>query len=435
MIGDRRAWPALLMLWVVIALLPACGTVAPTPTAVPRATPVPSPTSPGASGEGLRIVTESGFTDRNGQTHVIGEVLNESNVPFRPVEITGTFYDGAGATLVEHKTRALVDILLPGERAAFKLSLQSPPPAIAAYRVTASGAQTPEAPLAGIVFVQDRATMDEDDMTIVGEIVNEGELAAHQIAIAATIHDRSGALVDVGAARAERSVLQPGESSQFKIFVGNVGGMPDRYTLIAYGEQASGEALAATAQIDLSSAARCPDARDRLVLCGEVTNRSTGNATSVKTIAAYYDRAGNLIDVDWSYAWANVLAPGERSPFAVALYPVPDEVEHWFIWVQGERTDQPTEDSLVLQEIESAVDGGDIAVFRGQVRHSGPAPMTAIEIAIALYDGDGAVTNVHWTWLDKDLAPNAAVPFEIEVAGAAGSQAFAAYVQGSARQH
>jgi hypothetical protein len=58
--------------------------------------------------------------------------------------------------------------------------------------------------------------------------------------------------------------------------------------------------------------------------------------------------------------------------------------------------------------------------------------MTAIEIAITLYDGEGDVTNVHWTWLDDDLAPNATASFEIAVPGAADAQAFGAYVQGSA---
>lgn len=435
MTGDRKAWPVLLMLWVAIVIATGCGANAPTPTAppaTPTIAPLPSPTGAAMTSEGLQIVTEVGFTDAGGTTHVIGEVENTGQVPLRPVEIACAFYDAAGATLAERETRALVDILYPGERAPFKLSLLSPPPAIASYAVSARGAATNETPLTGIAFVQDQATMDEDDMTIVGEIVNNGEQPAYRVSIAATILDGSGALIDVGAARAERTLLLPGESSPFKIYVGDAGGMPDHYALIAYGERASPEAIAAAAQIELDSAVRCPAGDDRLVLCGEVTNRSTDNATYVKAIAAYYDAAGNVIDADWSYVWANVLAPGERSPFAISLYPVPVEVAHWFIWVQGERTDQPAEDGLAIEGLRSTVDGGDLARFEGQVRNGGPAPMTAIEVAITLYDGDGEVTSVYWTQLDDDLAPNATTPFEIEMPGAAGAQAFGAYVQGSA---
>jgi hypothetical protein len=60
--------------------------------------------------------------------------------------------------------------------------------------------------------------------------------------------------------------------------------------------------------------------------------------------------------------------------------------------------------------------------------------MTDIQIAVTLYDSTGSVINVHWTWLDDDLAPNATAPFEIVVQGAARAQSFATYVQGSASQ-
>ena len=129
------------------------------------------------------------------------------------------------------------------------------------------------------------------------------------------------------------------------------------------------------------------------------------------------------------------LAPTQSEPpFAIALHPVPADLANWFIWVQGVQTDQPADESLVIEGLASTIDSQGVALFGGQVRNLGPAPMTGIEIAITLYDGAGDVSSVHWKWLDDDLAPNAVAPFEVEVAGAARAQAFGAYVQGSAVQ-
>jgi hypothetical protein len=215
MTGDRRypivAFTLVLLVWSLACTGPAMPPT-PEPTAAattpgPTVSYAPSPTitlfqteraAPSPETEtGLTISSQNGFTDGGGGVHVVGEVYNSTDANYRWIKITCSFYAGDGRLLAQEEDYAYIDILLPGERAPFKVSLWEPPAGINAYYVSASGYETEEQPFTGIEFVQDSGMMDGNNITIIGEVVNTSETPASQVRIAAALYDQNGTVLDV----------------------------------------------------------------------------------------------------------------------------------------------------------------------------------------------------------------------------------------------
>ena len=137
-----------------------------------------------------------------------------------------------------------------------------------------------------------------------------------------------------------------------------------------------------------------------------------------------------LVAVDWSYVWATILEPGERSPFSIELANTPVDVDLWQIWVEGEKTQARANDSLTLAQVDSTLDEVGIAAFTGEVENVGRVTMTDIQVAVVVYDAAGQLIAADWVWLEGDLAPGKAMPFELQVQAGEHASSFEPYVQG-----
>jgi hypothetical protein len=427
----RRKRPIAVLLALAV-LLPACATaatLAPSPLGTPPAPAIPSQ----RTADGLTIRRQTAFTDAGGTTHVVGEIHNGAQVGYRGVQISCAFYDRTGATLGTAEGPALIDILLPDESAFFTVSLLASPAGITAYSAVASGIETADLPYTDLAFFRDQGFIDDDDMTLLGEVLNAGQVAAYQVRIAAALLDEGGQILDVGWTAARRDLLLPSEVSPFALFIGNVAGQPAQYELMAYGQQASQEVVERQAQVILESNTLSRTRTGERNLIGEVWNRGDANAASVKAIVSFYDAQDGLIGVEWGYAWADLVAPGARSPFALNLSRSPAEVDHWNVWVEGQATDRPIAGALQVEGAESLIDERSITTVSGIVRNAGSVAMRAIGVAVTVYDAQDQVLNIGWTELDEALAPNETAPFTIELETSPEASRFALYVQGNAQ--
>jgi hypothetical protein len=413
-----------------MVLLSACATK-PAPSTPERTLIIPLPSR--RTEDGLTILRQTAYTDAGGTTHVVGEVHNGSTVAYREVQIACAFHDRGGATLGTAAGRALVDVLLPDESAFFRVSLPLSPEGITAYAVTPSGVETTEVPYTDLAFFRDHGLLDMNAMTLLGEVLNTGPVAAQQVRIAAALLDEDGQILDVGWTAARRDVLYPEEVSPFLLLIGTLPGQPVRYELMAYGQPAPQEGGGRRAQLVVEDSAPARTVAGAQSLVGEVRNVGAANATFVKAVASFYDADDRLIAVEWGYVWADRLASGARAPFALNLALPPVEIDRWNVWVDGQTTDQPIEGKLRVENVESLSDGRSVTTISGMVRNAGNASMRAIEIAVTVYDGQDRVLNVGWTALDQALASNETAPFTIEVETGPEASRFALYVQGSAQ--
>ena len=428
----RRKGPMVVLL-ALIVLLSACATASATPVPPPPETTPTASLLPQRTTDGLAILRQTAYTDAGGTTHVVGEIHNGSTVRYREVQVSCAFHDRGGATLGTAEGPALVDILLPGESAFFRVSLPASPAGITAYSVTPSGVETADAPYTDLSFYRDHGLLDANAMTLLGEVLNTGPIAAHQVRIAAALLDEGGQILDVGWTAARRDVLYPDEVSPFSLLIGNLPGRPAQYELMAYGQPAPQEIIDRRAQLVLESSAPSPTVAGAHSLIGEISNKGAESATFIKAVASFYDAEDRLIAVEWGYVWADRLAPGARAPFALYLVLPPAEIGRWNVWVDGQTTDQPVEGDLRVEGVECLVDERSMATISGMVRNAGSVPMRAIEVAVTVYDAQDRVLAVGWTGLDQDLASNETAPFTIEVETGSAASRFALYVQGNAQ--
>jgi hypothetical protein len=427
----QRKRPTIVLL-ALIVLLPACARTA-TPAASPLGTPSATSTPPERATDGLTLRRQTAFADASGTTYVVGEVHNGAQAGYREIQVSCDFYDSAGATLGSAEAPALIDILLPDESAFFKVSLVAAPTGIASYSAVPSGIETADLPYTDLAFFRDQGFISEDNMALLGEVLNAGQVATHQIRIAAALLDGEGQILDVGWTAARRDLLLPSEVSPFSLFIGNVTGDPVQYELMAYGRQAPQDVVERQARVTLESSTLARARAGERNLVGEVRNGDEVNAASVKAVASFYDAQDGLVAVASGYAWADLLVPGARSPFALNLSLSPAEVDHWNVWVEGQATDQPVVGNLQVESAGSLVDARSIATVSGIVRNAGDVPMHAIGVAVTVYDAQDRVLNIGWTELDEALAPNETAPFTIELETSPEASRFALYVQGNAQ--
>ena len=87
----------------------------------------------------------------------------------------------------------------------------------------------------------------------------------------------------------------------------------------------------------------------------------------------------------------------------------------------------------IMEDTDNPLADDYTATFVGNVKNNGTETMTAIQVAVTVYNADGEVVTVGQTWLDGDLAPNETMPFEFEVQASEAADSFELYVQGSVK--
>ena len=383
--------------------------------------------------EGLVILTHDAYIDDSDVVNVVGQVYNNTTRNYQWVVVKCEFYDKEDKLLAEEETYAYIDILLPDEKAPFRLFLWETPAGLERYVVSVEGDETTEQPAVGIQFVQDNGSIEENNLYIIGEVTNTGETPVSQVRIAAAVYDENGDILDVGFTYAERDVFVQDKLSPFELYVSATNGTPDSYELIVYGQEAADYELEQLADLDLTSIDYYIDTFDDLIIVGEVANDDSQNVAFVLAFASFYNEADELVAVGWGYAWADILEPGNKSPFSIELYNTPEEVDHWIVWFEGDVTDDPVAGKLVLEDTDNTLDDDYVATFVGNVKNNGTETMTSIQIAVTVYDADGEVVTVGQTWLDDDLAPDGTMPFEFDVQASDAADSFKLYVQGSVK--
>ena len=412
----------------------------PTSTPLPTNTPLPEPTAttaienpptPADMEEGLVILTHNGFFSDSGAALIVGEVYNNDTVSYQYVEIVADLQDEAGNTLSTENTYAYVDIIAPGEKSPFMITIYEPPAGLDQYDVVANGDTTDESMLSGLEFDQYADEIDDDgDWKLIGEVVNNSDAIAGYVQVVATLFDANDEVAGVGFSMVESSLMDPGDISPFTLYVTDIYGEVDRFEIQVYGTEADSWQLESWADMEMVSIDYYVDEWDDLVVVGEVKNNSSSNVSLASIFGSFYDENDNIVDVEWGFAWADVIPPGGVSPFDLQLYDTPDTVDHWTVWVEGTTTEDEPEGNLVLTDSDFTVSDGAVT-FTGTIANQGTETMEYIEVAATIYNADGDVVMVGWDWLEGELAPNGTMPFEFGFDIPEEADHFELYVQGS----
>jgi hypothetical protein len=175
------------------------------PTALPRDTVL------------LGLVSNNDFTDDFNTLTLVGEVRNDSNLDVGQTDITVTFYDAAGIVIGVAHGETLFDIIPPGDKSPFHITLTHPP-GFASYSLRVIARPVLPRQSAQLAVIELKRFEDAAGFFhIKGIIENVGNSVAGRTKVTAIIYGRDGGIINVGFTYVNPSTLAPGEQATYDV--------------------------------------------------------------------------------------------------------------------------------------------------------------------------------------------------------------------------
>jgi hypothetical protein len=169
--------------------------------------------------------------------------------------------------------------------------------------------------------------------TVVGEVQNTLGTNVKYVKIVATFYDSSGTVIGTVYTYTEIDILKPNQKSPFKL-----SSYPAIITVASYNLDVQYNTtqdqpfegltiLNQTASID-------PQGLHKVV--GEVKNNGASEATYVKVVGTYYNAAGKVIGISFTYTELDTINVGATSSFELSSYPLAITPARYELQVQGQ---------------------------------------------------------------------------------------------------
>lgn len=165
----------------------------------------------------LGLVSDNNYTDDFNTLTIVGEVRNDSNLDVGHTNITVTFYDSAGAIIGTANGKTMLDVLPPGKKSPFVITL-SRPPGLASHSLRAVA--RPATARRGAQLAVSEMRRFEDDagfFHVKGTVKNVGNSVAKRVKVAAVIYARDNRVINVGFTYANPPKLAPGQEAAYDI--------------------------------------------------------------------------------------------------------------------------------------------------------------------------------------------------------------------------
>jgi len=185
----------------------------------------------------------------------------------------------------------------------------------------------------------------------------------------------------------------------------------------------------------VSSSQWGPDAGGYVHIVGEVKNVGSLNSEFNRINFNFYDGSGTLLKPDFTYATANILTPGEVSPFHDIFTP-PAGYDHYTIpSVSSSSTGAPPNHNFTTQITNQFTDVGGYQHIVGSITNNNNTADTYVEVVFTFYDCSSHAIDADFTFINGSpptLAAGGSASFElIRSPGAPAYTAFGAFTQSS----
>lgn len=158
-------------------------------------------------------------------------------------------------------------------------------------------------------------TNSSGTLYVVGEVVNGTTKPAFLVKVIAKFYDGFGTFVATEDTYAYLDRTDPGQLSPFRIILSNP---PPGIVRADFTVTASASSFLAYVPATIVSNRTRDNAGQEIF--GEVRNDQSRDVKSIQMVATFYDGAGNVYDVDWSYADISPLAPGALSTYKISTF-------------------------------------------------------------------------------------------------------------------
>lgn len=242
-------------------------------------------------------------------------------------------------------------------------------------------------------------------LTIIGEVRNSGPVNLDDIEIAPAYLDASGNAIDAEPIHTAHhpGLLRPGEKAPFMVILLD----EEAGRAVAGYELTLGYRSTEDQPNELELLAeRAFDSKDgfRHVI-GEVRNAGSSNVESVKLLATFYDEAGTVIDMDFTFSGVNglgALAPGQKSPFD--LYSdradVQDGIRGYSLHAEARTMERPVYRQFEIVNQASSVGILGDYIVEGTIKNTGDQDVTFVKVVGAFYGPDGRLAAAAFAYTD-----------------------------------
>lgn len=189
----------------------------------------------------LKFFNFSSYIDSGGAPVIFGEVVNDGREAIKSVEVKATFIDPSGRLLDSESTLVAIDVIPPGQRAPFKITgaveYAFDVKSFELQVVNFSMGQSKPAKLEIINTSEFSDGLGE--VSIWGEVSNNGDKTATMTKIYATFYDMSGRVIGFTSVNTDSDSIAINAKSSFTLKIHERVPLIESYTLYAESEQFS----------------------------------------------------------------------------------------------------------------------------------------------------------------------------------------------------
>jgi hypothetical protein len=405
----------------------------PTRTPTPTQTPTAEPTEPLVD-EPLSLDTQPVevlksrmyVDDRLGWTHIIGLLANRSEQPLRSLRVLASLLDAEGESFNNASTVALINLTLPGEAVPFHFMLSNAQE-LADYALVARFDEATDDDVAGTCrdfrFRDAVSKADAQGYKIIGLIENRCDTRVDFIRVIGSVFDANDQLIGVGTSIAQLDVLAPAQSSPFELILTDVRAEDAvSFALLAEGdiiEQSAAKEEVGPA-VEMLQSSIYTGGLNIPYIIGVVRNNTERPLKFVEIVASTFDEDGTFVDSGTTFAMTQVLLPADVVPFELSFLDAP-AFASYELAVEFDEVD-PDDLKEICRAFEINDAAGSVDLFgyeiTGQVTSGCVDTVESIEIIVAVYDAEGRLIGVDWSFPELDeLALGATSPFGLLLTG------------------
>ena len=156
------------------------------------------------------------YIGNDGTTHIVGEIINESDKPINQIEIIAIFYSD-GNSVYQTSTENLTSMIMPGMKGVFDLMLTENIGYADSYTLEIDYKVTQPKDQVIEITSSEFARGPVNNIVIQGTVANNGEITANMVKVVATLYDLDGKVVAVSETRTEPDYLRAGDELFFLI--------------------------------------------------------------------------------------------------------------------------------------------------------------------------------------------------------------------------
>lgn len=186
------------------------------------------------------IQNDQKYVGDDGSLHIVGEIINNSEIPLNQISISTTLLDENKNEIQTIDTNSLVNTIMPGMKGPFDLIVSSKGiEKIESYSLKIDYKVSP--PKNQVIDITDsELTRDKfNNLIITGTVSNKGDITANTVSVIATIYDKKGNVAAVSRVHPEPDYLRINDKAFFVIPIQDKGQTNEigSYTLIAESEE------------------------------------------------------------------------------------------------------------------------------------------------------------------------------------------------------